>query len=98
MPRDNIKNITTKILGFILIIMGTTLLFIKIIREYLIFLKPYSFELFLLTPIFSILGLKLLCRNIKVKSIKVGTSLLFGMAMIYLIILSASWLSINKMY
>lgn len=97
MPRSNILNILTKTIGLILILMGTTLLFVKIIREYIIFLEPYSLELFLMSPILIILGLNLLCKNIKVKFIKIGTSLLFGMAMIYLIILSVSWFSINKM-
>jgi hypothetical protein len=97
MPKSNISNILTKSLGFLLIIMGTTLLFIKIIRDYIIFLVPYSFELFLLSPILIILGLNIICKNIKVKFIKIGTRLLFGMAMIYLIILSASWFSIHKL-
>src|SRR5690554_1376496 len=92
-----IFNMLSKPMGFLFMAMGTFFLFIKFIREYIPFFRPYSFEMFLLSPIFLLIGFRLVCRDVKFKALRTSSSLLFGMAVIYFILLSFSWVSIHNM-
>lgn len=91
MQKSGKINILTKFLGLFFIFIGIALLFIKIIRKYIPALDPYSFGLFLIGPSFLMLGISLLWKDVDIKFLKVGSSLLMGISIIYTIILSASW-------
>ncbi|SJZ76713.1 hypothetical protein SAMN02745973_01630 [Garciella nitratireducens DSM 15102] len=90
------RNILSKLLGWFFIFIGIGLFFIKDIREYITGLSPYSFKLFLMSPSCFMLGISLIWKNKNKKFFKIISSLLMGLSIIYVIILSASWLCLYK--
>ncbi|MCR1898787.1 hypothetical protein NSA47_07295 [Irregularibacter muris] len=78
-------------------LIGVVFLFIKITRQYIPALEPHSFRLFMISPVFMTLGIKMLCKDIKKRTVNVFSDVLLGLAIIYLVILSAGWVTINIM-
>lgn len=82
------RNILSKLSGWF---------FIKDIREYITALSPYSFKLFLMSPSCFMFGISLIWKKKNKKFFKIISSLLMGLSIIYVIILSASWLCLYNM-
>lgn len=97
MLSKGIFNTLSKPLGCLSMALGVFFLSMKLVREYIHIFRPYSFELFLLGPIFLLIGFRLVCRDVKFKLLRISSSLLFGVAIIYFILLSFGWYSINIM-
>jgi hypothetical protein len=86
-----------RLLGSLLILLGVLCLSIKGIREFVPVLQPYSFGIFMVSPILLIGGFKLMCWGVKGKVLDLVSNILFGLALIYGVVLSFSWYTINIM-
>ena len=76
MLSKGIFNTLSKPLGCLSMALGVFFLSMKLVREYIHIFRPYSFELFLLGPIFLLIGFRLVCRDVKFKLLRISSSLL----------------------